>query len=145
MKKQSGMPFVEGLPIGEAAAQTLMIDPTLTLPEQPADAKATGDAIAQIVPGLSETAKTALLNCFAHVAWIDEHGQDYYDALHDALYPATGLVSISAVFTQGSAVINEGEELNTLKQYLVVTGYYGDGVCTVKLPAGEQLETVEVN
>ena len=23
--------------------------------------------------------------------------------------------------------------------------YYGDGVCTVKLPAGEQLETVEVN
>ena len=70
----------------EAAAQTFVIDSTLTLPGQPADAKATGDAIAQIVPGLSETAKAALLNCFAHVAWVDEHGQDYYDALYDALY-----------------------------------------------------------
>ena len=70
----------------EAAAQTLVIDPTLTQSGQAADAKAAGDAIAQIVPGLSETAKAALLNCFAHVAWVDEHGQDYYDALHDALY-----------------------------------------------------------
>ena len=76
----------------EAAAQTLVIDPTLTLPGQPADAKATGDAIAgleddiaQIVPGLSEDAKTALLACFRHVAWIDEHGKDYYDALVAAL------------------------------------------------------------
>lgn len=82
-------------------------------------------------PGLSEEAKAALLACFQHVAWIDEHGQDYYDDLHDALYPATGLVSISAVFTQGSAVINEGDDLNTLKQYLVVTGYYSDGVSQV--------------
>ena len=73
----------------EAAAQSLVIDPTLTLPGQPADAKATGDAIAQIIPGLSETAKAALLNCFAHVAWIDEHGQDYYDALESALYEDT--------------------------------------------------------
>lgn len=71
----------------EAAAQTLVIDSTLTQEGQAADAKATGDAIAQIVPGLSETAKAALLNCFAHVAWIDEHGQDYYDALESALYP----------------------------------------------------------
>ena len=70
----------------EAAAQSLVIDPTLTLPGQPADAKATGDAIAQIVPGLSETAKAALLACFEHVAWIDEHGQNYYDALESALY-----------------------------------------------------------
>lgn len=37
--------------------------------------------------GLSDEAKTALLNCFAHVAWTDEHGQDYYDALESALYP----------------------------------------------------------
>ena len=82
-------------------------------------------------PGLSEEAKAALLACFQNVAWANESGQDYYDALHDALYPVTGLVSISAVFTQGSAVINEGDDLNTLKQYLVVTGYYGDGISQV--------------
>jgi cardiolipin synthase len=35
--------------------------------------------------GLSEDAKTALLACFRHVAWIDENGQDYYDALVAAL------------------------------------------------------------
>ena len=38
-------------------------------------------------PGLSDTAKAALLTCFEHVAWIDEHGQTYYNALEDALYP----------------------------------------------------------
>lgn len=37
--------------------------------------------------GLSEDAKVALLACFEHVAWVDEHGQDYYDALESALYP----------------------------------------------------------
>jgi len=77
--------------------------------------------------GLSEEAKQALLACFEKVAWIDEHGQDYYDNLYDALYPDTGLVRITAVFTQGSAVIYPSTPLNDLKAYLVVTGYYGDG------------------
>ena len=36
--------------------------------------------------GLNDAAKEALLACFAHVAWTDEHGQDYVDALEDALY-----------------------------------------------------------
>ena len=85
------------------------------------------DDLEQIVPGLSEDAKIALLNCFQHVAWIDEHGQSYYDALEDALYPNTGLVSISAVFTQGSAVIYPSTPLNDLKAYLVVTGHYNNG------------------
>ena len=76
---------------------------------------------------LSEDAKTALLDCFAHVAWTDEHGQDYYDALEDALYPDTGLVRIDAVFTQGSLVVYEDTPLDDLKAYLVVTGYYGNG------------------
>lgn len=77
--------------------------------------------------GLPEDAKVALLACFEHVAWIDEHGQDYYDALYDALYPTTGLVSIYAVFTQGGAVIYPTTPLNDLKAYLVVTGHYNDG------------------
>lgn len=42
--------------------------------------------IESIVPGLSATAKDALMACFAHVAWIDDQGQDYYDALYEALY-----------------------------------------------------------
>ena len=37
-------------------------------------------------PGLSDDAKVALLNCFAHVKWSDGHGQNYYDALEAALY-----------------------------------------------------------
>ena len=39
------------------------------------------------IEGLSGNAKQALLACFQHVAWTDEHGQDYYDALESALYP----------------------------------------------------------
>lgn len=41
------------------------------------------------IEGLSSDAKAALLNCFTHVAWVDEHGQDYYDALYEALYEPT--------------------------------------------------------
>lgn len=69
------------------------VDATLTTTGAAADAKKTGDEIAdlksdieQIVPGLSEEAKVALLNCFAHVKWSDGHGQDYYDVLEEALY-----------------------------------------------------------
>ena len=77
--------------------------------------------------GLSDDARAALLACFQHVAWTDEHGQDYYDALYNALYPDTGLIRINAVFTQGSAVIYPSTPLNELKAYLVVTGFYNDG------------------
>lgn len=80
-----------------------------------------------IEPGLSEDAKIALLNCFQHVAWIDEHGQDYYDALEDALY-ATGktLISITAIFDQGQNVIYTDDSLDTLKQYLTIIATYDD-------------------
>ena len=108
------------------------VDATLTTTGAAADAKKTGDEISDLKSdleqkGLSEDAKVALLNCFAHVAWIDEHGQDYYDALDDALYPLTNLVRITAEFTQGSAVIYATTPLNDLKAYLVVTGYYDNG------------------
>lgn len=76
--------------------------------------------------GLSETAKQALLNCFVHVAWTDEHGQDYYDALEAALYPPTNLVSISAVFEQGQTVVYDTDSLDVLKPMLTVTAHYSD-------------------
>ena len=77
--------------------------------------------------GLSENAKVALLNCFAHVAWIDEHGQDYYDALVIALSDRGSLVSISAVFDPEQNVVYDITPLEDLKQYLTVTGLYSNG------------------
>lgn len=70
----------------EAAAQTLVIDPAPI--EGSAHAVSSGGVYEALQSaGLSKGAKTALLACFEHVAWIDEHGQDYYDALERALYP----------------------------------------------------------
>lgn len=75
---------------------------------------------------LSYAAKQALLACFAHVAWIDDQGQSYYNALESELFPDATLESISAVFTQGSAVIYDTDSLDTLTQYLTVTATYAD-------------------
>lgn len=75
--------------------------------------------------GLTDEAKQALLNCLAHVAWIDEDGQDYYDALESALYPPTNLSSISCVYTQ-SGTVYDTDSLNDLKTDLVVTAHYSD-------------------
>ena len=47
----------------------------------------TRDKLSTDIEFFPEDAKTALLACFEHVAWADEHGQDYYDALESALYP----------------------------------------------------------
>ena len=75
--------------------------------------------------GLSDEAKQALLNCLAHVAWIDEDGQDYYDALESALYPPANLVSISCVYTQ-SGTVYDTDSLDSLKSDLVVTAHFDD-------------------
>lgn len=77
--------------------------------------------------GLTEEIKTALLTIARKVAYIDEHGQTYYDALYNALYPPATLLSISAVFAQGSNVVYDTDTLDSLKQYLTVTGEYDDG------------------
>ncbi len=76
-------------------------------------------AIEQIEPGLSDNAKAALLNCFQHVAWTDEHGQDYFDALEDALYSQGA--RLSAVFSQSTEKYYPFDNLNVLKDNLVVT------------------------
>lgn len=109
------------------------VDNTLTIAGGAADAKAVGDEIDGLkedlsnIEPLSEEAKVALLNCFQHVAWIDEHGQGYYDDLYEALYPESNLVRIEAAFNQGTSVIYEDSPLNNLKAYLTVTGFYNDG------------------
>lgn len=123
-------------------AVAVSTDTSLTIAGKAADAKAAGDRLTAAEndlsdvksdltelegQGFSQDARQALLACFQKVAWIDEHGQTYYDDLYEALYPETGLVSITAVFTQGSAVIYPTTPLNDLKAYLVVTGHYNDG------------------
>lgn len=75
--------------------------------------------------GLSNNAKAALLNCFAHVAWTDEHGQDYYNRLRDAL--ALGVISITASFNQDGNVFTPTDELDDLRPFLTVTGITGGG------------------
>lgn len=76
-------------------------------------------------PGLTDDIKQALLDCFEHVAWTDEHGQDYVDALEAALYPPAELASISAVYTQSGTVYTT-DSLDDLKSDLVVTAIYTD-------------------
>ena len=119
--------------VGDALKEVQVeTDKTLTQADVPADAKVVGDEIAdlkadleQLEPGLSDDAKEALLACFEHLAWVDEHGQNYYNALANALYPAP--LSISAVFTPGQNKIYDTDSLDDLKQYLTVTGTYTDG------------------
>lgn len=103
-----------------------------TIPQDIADLKADIEDIKQggSGSGLTEDAKVALLNCFAHVAWVDEHGQDYYDALEEALYPPRTLTSIGCVYTQSGIVYNT-DSLDSLRSDLVVTAYYDDSTTAV--------------
>lgn len=73
--------------------------------------------------GLSEDIKEALLDCFEHVAWIDDQGQTYVDALEEALYPPAQLVSITAVYTQ-TGTVYDTDDVDDLKTDLVVTAHY---------------------
>ena len=75
--------------------------------------------------GLSDDVKQALLQIASKVAYIDEDGQDYYDALEAALYPSADLVSISCVYTQ-SGTVYDTDSLDSLKSDLVVTAHYSD-------------------
>ena len=99
---------------------------------------------------LSPAVKAALLQIAEKVAYIDEHGEDYYDAL-DAALNAIAVLQITAVFTQGSAVIYDTDTLDSLKQYLVVTAYYDDGtsadvtnLCTLSGSMAEGTNTITV-
>lgn len=94
--------------------------------------------------GLTEEAKAALMNCFAHVAWTDEHGQDYYDALAEALgYEPTPvvktLVSITANIENTSVVQNE-----TYVPIGTVTAEYSD-YSTADVTASAQFSTIDTS
>lgn len=80
--------------------------------------------------GITAAGKQALLDLLEKVAYIDEDGQDYLDALEAALFPPANLVSITAVYTQTSSVF-AGDDLDDLKDDLVVTAHYDDGTTEV--------------
>ena len=107
---------------GEVTPQVLL-DATaaMTLSEQ-AQMRANIGAT-DTTTGLADSIKQALLDCFAHVAWTDDQGQTYYDALQTAMYP---LASITAVYTQGGTVYDT-DSLDGLKADLVVTATYESG------------------
>lgn len=73
---------------------------------------------------LSAATKAALLQIAEKVAYIDENGESYYNALYAALTSQT-VVSITAVYTQSGNVYTS-DSLNSLKNDLVVTAYYDD-------------------
>lgn len=112
--------------LDEHPEMVYQVDDTLSVAGAAADAKKTGDEIADLKSDLdkvfSDNAKTALLNCFQHVAWVDAQGQTYYDALEDALY-ADSYPRITAVFNAGVNVIYTDDVLDTLKPYLTVKMY----------------------
>lgn len=75
--------------------------------------------------GLTADIKSALLACFRNVAWINDDGQDYYDALDAALNPPANLSSITAVYTQ-SGTVYDTSSLDDLRPDLVVTAHWSD-------------------
>lgn len=126
-----GSDWADGGVYNSVAVQT---DTTLAISGMAADAKKTGDEINDLKSqieqgggGLTADVKSALMDVVNHIgAWTDGNAQTYIGALQSALYPPANLTSISAVFTQGSAVIYDTDSLETLRQYLVVTAHYSD-------------------
>ena len=111
-------------------------DTTLSISGSAADAKAVGDAVDALDTrvtalesgssgGLTADIKSALLACFANVAWANENGQTYYDALDAALNPPANLSSITCVYTQ-SGTVYDTASLDDLKSDLVVTAHWSD-------------------
>ena len=82
--------------------------------------------------GVTAELKLALLQLASKVAYIDADGSDYYQDLYDALYPNAS--SISCVYTQTGTVYTT-DNLDSLKDDLVVTAHYSDSTTRVLLPS----------
>lgn len=106
----------------------VLVEQVVGAPSQEAITQAVEDYI-EAHPGslspLSPAVKAALLQIAEKVAYVDENGEDYYNALDSAL-SAKALLQIAAVYTQSGTVYTT-DTLDSLKSDLVVTAYYDDG------------------
>ena len=98
--------------------------------------------------GLTDSVKIALLTCFRHVYWDDEHSKDYYDALYAALYAAES--RLTAILDYGNTTIFADDPLGKVKRMMKV--YYdgeevniGDCTITGDMIAGQNVLTVTYN
>lgn len=119
--------------------------------------KAIHDGLDKLEKYSSETsflvaAKTALLNLLQHVAYTDDQGQTYYNALALVLY-GDEITSLTAVYSPGTFKVHEGDSLDVLRPYLTVTANHSSGATeTVQsyqlsgtLVEGSQTITVSYN
>lgn len=112
---------------------TPVVDDTLTVQGAAADAKKTGDEIADLKSALTNSmpmeVKQALNTILQHVAFKDDG--EYRDELTTFNTWATSvtLLSISAVYTQSGTVFDI-DSLDSLRDDLVVTASYSDGTTT---------------
>lgn len=111
-------------------------DTSLTQANMAADAKKVGDEINDLKSeittggGFNAEVKQALEALLRKVAYIDENGQTYLDALHTAMFPPANLSSISAVYTQ-SGTVYDTASLDDLKSDLVVTAHYDNSTSEI--------------
>lgn len=76
--------------------------------------------------GIPEAVKESLLQLVRHVAYVDDQGQSYYDALEMALY-GDEVASLSAVYSPGSFKVYDSDSLDVMQPYLTVTAHYYSG------------------
>lgn len=73
-----------------------------------------------------EQARSTLLNMLEKQAYTVKNARAMYNELASELFPAAEIVSISAVFEQGSAVIYNTASLDDLRPMLTVTATFDD-------------------
>ena len=109
-------------PVGSA----VVVDTSLTVSGAAADAKKTGDELSELNERLNQIftdeAKQALLDLLTKVAWVDAHGQEYYDTLESALF-VNSFPKITAIYTPSTHVVYTDDDIDTLKPYITVTYY----------------------
>ena len=107
-----------------------VIDNTLATSGAAADAKKTGDELSALkadlstLPVLTDDIKSRLITCFEHVAWADEHGAEYVEALRQSLY---GTIIRLDVSVKSNVIPLTGTTIEDTKNYLTVVAVFSTG------------------